>query len=114
MTHERQHGQSRFYQHARIPLTTSAQTQVGRKPICFGKPVIGKNNHLVINPINEVLKGAPIMYIGCVAIPVHNESKMVVQQTKFSTDNPSLIGNAFASDLSLRASFSTRVNQLIP
>ena len=43
--------------------------------------------------------------------PIDNQSEMIVWQAKFSTYNPSLVGNAFASDLTFRAPFSARVNQ---
>ena len=36
---------------------------------------------------------------------------MIEQQTEFSTHNPSLVGDAFPTNLVFRASFSARVNQ---
>ena len=37
-----------------------------------------KTTHLVTDPINEMLEGTPIMYIGSVAVPVDNQSEMIV------------------------------------
>ena len=110
-----QHGQNGLYQHPIVPFSALADTQVGREPIHFGKPCIGKNNHLVTDPLTYMLEMmlemTAIIYIGSVAIPIHNQPKMVDQYTQFSADNLSLVGESFFADLTFRPTCSTGVNQ---
>ena len=68
-----------------------AHPQVEMKPIGFGEPFIGKNNHLLINTLNKVLETTTVVHIGSITVPIQNQSEMIQQQTAFVTHNPSLI-----------------------
>ena len=81
------------------------------KPVGFGEPFIGKNNHLLINTLNKVLETTIVVHIGSITVPIHNQSEMVQQQLEFSTHNPSLTGYPLPTDLLPSAPFSVRVNR---
>ena len=81
------------------------------KPVGFGKPFIGKNNHLLTHTLNKMLETATVIHIGSITVPIQNQSEMIQQQTAFSTHNPSLIEYPLPTDLRLRAPFSARMNQ---
>ena len=81
------------------------------KPVGFGEPFIGKNNHLLINTLNKVLETTTVVHIGSITVPIHNQSEMVQQQTAFVTHNPSLTGYLLPTDLLPSAPFSVRVNR---
>ena len=84
------------------------------KPVGFGEPFIGKNNHLLTHTLNKMLETATIVHIGSITVSIQNQSEMVQQQTAFVTHNPSLIGYPLPTNLRLRAPSQREVNQFDP
>ena len=98
-THQSQHRQHGLNQHSVVPLSSLADSQVGRTPIHFGEAFIGKDNHLIGHTVNDKLEGAPIVDVGCVAIPINDKTEVVEQQTELAADNPTLVGDTFSANL---------------
>lgn len=81
-------------------------------PIYLGEAHVGKDNHIIEDAFDNVLKGGAIIDIGCVAIPVGDQTQMVLQQTQLGTDNPTCVRLAFTPDLLRAVPFASGVNQL--
>jgi hypothetical protein len=111
MTNHCQHRQDSFNHHAVIPCSSGTNLQIGRVPTLFPKMGVGKNEHFLGDGINQVLKGAAIINIGRVHIPVHNQADMVEQQAQFTADNPAFVGQTLFANLLGASPFSPRMNQ---
>jgi hypothetical protein len=111
MAHQSQPRQRRFEHHAVVPFATLAQPQVVRMSPLLGKAYVGKDNHVIEDTFDNVLKGRAIIDIRRVTIPVDDQAQMVLQQTPFCADNPTCVRLAFASDLLWTAPFAPWVNQ---
>lgn len=114
MADQRQHRQNRFHNHARVPFATTAEAQIVRLPILFGKTRIGKDSHIGNVAVDKVLKSGTIMYIGGVHSPIYNQAQVIQEETQLATDNPTIIRQPFASNLCFCAPFPTWVNQFDP
>ena len=112
MTNQSQHRQDRFYHHPDIPLAAMTKLQVGWMPVFLGEPIIGKDDHLFSNTLNQVLECRAIVHIGCITVPSDDQADMIQQETQLSAHDPTAIGLAFAPNLFLALSFSARMNQL--
>ena len=72
---------------------------------------VGKNQHALGDCLDQVLKSAAIVNVGCVHIPTDDQAEMIQQQTQLATDNPSLVREAFLASLLCAGSFTSRMNQ---
>jgi hypothetical protein len=113
MRDECEHRQKGLNQHPRIPFAAFANFEVRGRPTMFDKMGIDKHHHVVSDTIHQVLKGRTVVDIGNVTILTH-QAQMIEQNTQFSSDNPTPIGQAFASDLLFAASFAARMQQFNP
>src|SRR5262245_13161690 len=101
MTNEREHREHRLHQHTVFPLAALTQFDVAGIPLGRMEAGVAQDYHTPINLLNQPLKGV-VSSIGGGTRPPHDQPPLVEQQTEFPTDNPSVIGEAFATDL-LRA-----------
>lgn len=99
MTDQGQHRQDGLDQHAVVPFTAPAQTQVRRLPTLLAEVDIGKDDHLGGHAIDNVLEGRAVVDIGGVTIQVDDQPQVIQQQTQLAADDPTPIGTALATDL---------------
>ena len=111
MTDQGQHRQDRFDNHPVIPLTAPAEFEIGRLPIGLHEAIIRQDDHELGLPLNQVLKTAPVVHIGCITRPIDNQAEMVQDKTQFAADNPAPVRHPFASDLLRTAPLAARMNQ---
>ena len=78
MTDQGQHRQRRLDHHAVVPFATFAQPQVVGMPVHLGEGCVSKDNHIIEEAFDNVLKGRPIIDIGRVAVPVDDQAQMVL------------------------------------
>ena len=105
------HCKHRFHCHPRIPLPTPANQRIGRisrRPV---KSSVRKHNHWPIVLLQQRMKG-PARHIGGGTVPVANQSELVHDGAQLAADNPAMIRDAFASDLSGAASVPDGMAQL--
>lgn len=72
-----EHGEHGFDDHADIPFPAFAKTQVGGMPIVLRKTGIGKDDHIVAEFVDQVLKRSAIMDIRSVTLPIDDAAQMV-------------------------------------
>src|SRR6266566_8328734 len=98
---QRQHREHRLYQHTILPLPTLAQFEVRRIPLRGMEAGITQDDHASVDLPNQPLKRV-IRHIGGGTRPPDHQAILVEQQTQFASDNPAMVGQAFAPNL-LRA-----------
>src|SRR5438132_14367503 len=98
MADERQHRQHCLHQYAILPLAALTQCEVAWIPLSSMKGRITQDNHLLFELPNEPLKGV-ICDISGGTLPRHDQPPLIEQQTQFAADNPTVIGEAFPTDL---------------
>jgi hypothetical protein len=59
-----EHRKRGFNDHAHIPLAALTETQVGRLPVDFVKARVGKEQHLILQVIDQMLEGRTIIDVG--------------------------------------------------
>jgi len=111
VTHHGQHGQHRFDNHAGVPLTPLANPDVFRVPVLFDKALIAKQHHSGGIAFGNLLKGAAIINVGRVDIPIHNKTQMIEHETQLTPDDPTVVRQPFLADLSLAAALPAWVEQ---
>src|SRR5882724_1518668 len=111
MADERQHREHRLHQHTVLPRAALTQFQIAGIPHCGMESRITQDNHLVFKLANQPLKGV-IRDIGGGAGPPHDQPPLIEEQTEFASNNPAVIGEAFAADLLGAAAFAHGVEQL--
>ena len=113
MADQRQHGEDRLDEHAVLPLPALTEFEVGGVALGGMETGITQDNHPPIDLLHQPLKGV-IRDIRGGTRPPHDQPPLVEQQTEFPTNNPAVIGEAFAADLLGTAAFAYRVDQLNP
>ncbi len=111
MAHQGQHGQHCFDDHARIPLAPLANLKVIRKPVFLDKAFIAEQHHPGCIALGDLLKGAAVVDIGCIDIPIHDQTQMIEHETRFASDDPTPVRQSLLADLLLAAAFPTRMEQ---
>ena len=111
MAHQGQHGQHRFDDHAGVPLAPLANLEVLRMPILLDKAFIAEQHHLGGIALGDRLKGAAIVDVGGVRIPIHDQAEMVEHETQLAAHDPTAVGQPFLADLALAAAFPARMEQ---
>jgi hypothetical protein len=111
MEHHRQHRKHRLDEHALLPLSPSAQFEVGWIPLGGMEGGIAQDDHASVDLANQPLKGI-ICDIRGGTRPPHNQSPLIQQETQFPADNPPVIREAFAADLLRAAAFAHGMDQL--
>ena len=111
MTNQSQHREHRFDNHARVPLASSANPDVFRMPVFLDETLITEQHHLGGIALGNLLKGAAIVDIGRVDLPIHDQAEMIEHKTQFASDDPTPVRQPFLADLSLAAAFPARVEQ---
>lgn len=81
VTHGRQHRQHDFNQHAGIPLTSLAEFQVGGLPVLLVKAPIAEDQHVIGDTVDQPLKRRPVIDVGGIASPAHDQTQVVEQHT---------------------------------
>ena len=108
---EREHREYRLYQQAVLPLATLTQFEIARIALGGMKGGITQDNHLVFALANQPLKGI-IRDIGGGTFPPHDHSPLIEEQTEFSANDPTVIGEAFPADLVRTPAFAHGVDEL--
>jgi hypothetical protein len=62
------------------------------------KAGVAQDNHTSIKLLNQPLKGV-IGHIRGGTVPPYHQAILVHQQTEFAPDNPTMVGQTFATDL---------------
>ena len=111
MADQRQHREHGLHQHAVLPLTALTPFEVRGIVLGGMEGRITQDNHLVFKLANQPLKGV-IRDIGRGAGPPHDQPPLIEEQTEFASNNPAVIGEAFAADLLGAAALAHGVDQL--
>ena len=111
MADQRQHRQHRFDEDAVLPLPTLAEFEIARIPLGGMEGGVAQDNHALFELPNQPLKGV-IRYIGGGTLPPHDQPPLIQQETQFAADNPTMIRQAFATDLLRAAALAHGVDQL--
>src|SRR3989337_1154339 len=111
MAHQGQHGEHCFDDHARIPLAPPANADIFRMPILLDKAFITEQHHPGGIALGDLLKGAAVVDIGCIDIPIHNQTQMIEHETQFASDDPPPVRQSLLANLLLAAAFPARVEQ---
>src|SRR6266487_3518040 len=104
MTDERQHREHRLHQHAVLPRAPLTQFEIARIAFRGMETGITQDNHALLKLPNQPLKGV-IRDIGRGTRPPHDQPPLIEQQTEFAPDNPTVIREAFATNLLRAAAF---------
>src|SRR3990172_8411201 len=111
MAHQGQHGEHRFDDHAGVPLAPLANLEVFRMPAFLDKAFITEQHHPGSIALGDRLKGAAIINVGYVDIPIHDKTQMIEHKTQLASDDPTPVRQPFLTDLLLAAAFPARVEQ---
>jgi len=111
VTHHGQHGQHRFDDHASVPLAPLANPDVFRMPVLFDEALIAEQHHSSGIAFGNLLKGAAIINVGRVDIPIHDKTQMIEHETQLAPNDPTAVRQSFLADLSLAAAFPAWVEQ---
>ena len=111
MTNQGQHGEHRFDNHARIPLASLANPDIFGMPVLLDKALITEQHHPSGIALGNLLKGAAVVDISRVDLPIHDQTQMIEHKTQFASDDPTPVGQPFLTDLSLAAAFPAWVEQ---
>lgn len=95
VTHQGQHGQHGFDNHALVPLAPLANPEVFRVPVFLDKAFITEQHHLGGIAFCDPLKGAAIVDVGRGYLPIHDQTQMVEHETQLVPDDPTLVGQPF-------------------
>src|SRR5712691_3326585 len=113
MTDERQHREHRLDEHTVFPLAALTEFEVGWVAFCSMEGGITQHNHPCFKLSNEPLKGV-IRDLGGGTRPPYDQPPLIEQQTQFAPNNPPMVGEDFAANLSGTPAFAHRVDQLDP
>ena len=111
VAYQGQHGEHRFDNHARVPLAPLANPEVFRMPVFLDKAFITEQHHPGSIALGDLLKGAAVVDIGRVDLPIHDQTQMIEHKTQFASDDPTPVRQPFLADLLLAAAFPARVEQ---
>jgi hypothetical protein len=100
-----------LYHHAFIMFTTLTELQVGHFFAAFAEAVISQNVSLLIPQSGDVSK-VLIVSISGLPTPINNLALWCDQPAQFDPNDPTVITQAFFTDLSLTPSFSDGMNKL--
>ena len=112
VTDQGQHGECGFYDHAIVPFPALTDAQVLRMPIFLLEASIGEDHGLTGHLLYYCLERGAIVDIGGVAIPVHDQTLMILQQTQLAAHDPAPVGFALAANLPGTAALPAGMNQL--
>ncbi len=54
-------------------------------PILLHKPFVGKQRHIFNIALHDILEGRTIIDIGCIHVPIHNQTEVVEDKTQLAT-----------------------------
>ena len=104
------HGEGGFHRHAHVPLSPSADLDVGR--VAFGavKAGIGQDNHPSVVVFQQVSEGL-VMNVGGSAVPIGDQAQLVDHDAELAPNDPAVIGLALPARLVEIASRAHRMAQ---
>ena len=111
MTHQGQHGQHRFDNHACVPLAPLANLDIFGMPVLFDKAFVGEQHHLGGIPLGYLLKGAAIIDVGRVHLPIYDETQMIEHKTQLAAYDPTSVRQSFLANLSLTAALPSGMDE---
>ncbi len=111
MAHEGQYGQHRFDNHARDPLAPLANPEVLRMPVLLDKALIAEQHHPGGIALGNRLKGAAIVEVDGVNLPIDDQAEMIEHKTQFASDDPAPVRQSLLANLLLATAFLARVEQ---
>src|SRR4030066_753598 len=81
-------------------------------PVLFDQALLAEQPHSGGIALGNLLKGAAIINVGRVALPIHDKTQMIEHKTQLAPDDPTAVRQPFLADLSLASAFPARVEQL--
>lgn len=110
MTDEGQHREHGFDQHPIIPGAAPAELEIGRIAGAGVEANIGQDDHALLEQLDQRVKPS-IVGVGQHPHPADDLAPVVDQQTQFDPHDPTMAGQALATELGRVAPFSNRVDQ---
>ena len=70
MTYVGEHRQDGFDEQADLPFASLAHLEILRLPVDLVEALIGKDDPLILDLVDEVLEGTAVVDMGCITVPV--------------------------------------------
>ena len=98
MADERQHRPHRLHQHAVLPLPALTEFAVGGGTRSGMETSVAQDHPAPVDLLNEPLQGVS-RHMRRRTIPPYHQAILVQPQTEFPPDNPTMVGQAFATNV---------------
>ncbi len=106
-----EHRKYGFENHPYIPCSPLTGFHICRVTFFGMKSRVGKDDHFFIKLLNKRMKDS-IIDISCITVPGNDESPLVYNKAELSSDDPSVVGLSFSSNLPWTSSLSYGMDEL--
>lgn len=92
------HGKGGFHSHPHVPLSPSADLDVGRVALGAVKSGVGQDDHPSVVVLQKVSEGL-VVNVGSSAVPIGDQAQLVDHDAELAPNDPAVIGLALATRL---------------